>query len=44
MPTYRPSDWEPGPTNGEWLVMLGIPALAALGVLFVLFLERIGQL
>ena len=44
VPTLTPSDWEPGPTNGEWLVMLGIPALAALGVLFVLFLERIGQL
>ena len=32
------------PTRWQWLVMLGIPALAALGVVFVLVLQWLGEL
>ena len=36
---------EPEPwTNGEWLVVLGLPVLAGLAVLFVWILERLGEL
>ena len=47
MPTLRPRDWQeadPPPTNGQVLAMLGIPALAALGVVFVLVLQWLGEL
>ena len=41
----RLRDEQPEPwTNGEWLVVLGLPVLAGLSVLFVMVLGWLGEL
>ena len=44
MPKYKPRDWDNTPTNAEWLVMLGIPGVAAACTVFVWILWKLGQL
>ena len=44
MPTYTPHDWDDTPTNGQLLVMLGIPGVAAVCTVFVWILWKLGQL